>query len=69
VASLPKSKRGIKRLPDPHGDHALTVTDGQTRVGAVCRQGQEFFAFNINDKCLGCFDSAIEAARAIGARP
>lgn len=57
-----------KRLPDPHAPNALAVNDGRDCVGHVVRQGSEFFAFDIEDKCVGVFDTAIEAARKIGSR-
>lgn len=59
------SKR--RQLPDPHAPHALAVTDGQQQVGTVVRQGDEFFAFDAAGKCLGVFDTTIEAVRRIPA--
>ena len=56
-----------RKLPDPHAPHALAVTDGQQTVGSVVRQGDEFFCFDAEGKCLGVFDTAIEAVRRIPA--
>lgn len=58
-----------RKLPDPQATGALAVTDGQIQIGAVVRQRNEFFAFDINGKCIGVFDSMIEAARRIPAIP
>jgi hypothetical protein len=44
------------------------VYDGQARAGTVIRQGEEFFAFDANGKCIGLFDSMIEASRKIPRR-
>jgi hypothetical protein len=57
-----------KQIPNPRAPEALAVCDGQERVGSVIKQAGEFFAFDINDRCLGTFDTLIEAARKIGAR-
>ena len=57
-----------KRIPNPHADGALALTDGQDLIGHVVKQDGEFFAFDINDQCLGTFDTMIEAARKIGGR-
>ncbi len=66
MTGLPKSNRGRKRkLPDPYAPYALTVTDGQEHIGSVVRQDDEFFAFDAEGKCLGVFDTTIEAARCI----
>jgi hypothetical protein len=65
---LSKSDRtGKRKIPDPHAPDALTVTDGQERAGSVVRQDDEFFAFDAEGKCLGAFDTAIEAVRRIPA--
>jgi len=57
-----------RKLPDPHADNALALNDGQQKIGSVVRQGDEFFAFDINDNCLGVYDTLLEAARKIGRR-
>jgi len=54
-----------RKLPDPRALHALAVNDGQVQIGTVVREGAEFFAFDAAGKCVGVFDTAIEAARAI----
>lgn len=57
-----------KIIPDPHGPSALALNDGQDLIGHVVKQDDEYFAFDANDKCLGTFDTLIEAARKIGGR-
>jgi hypothetical protein len=47
---------------------ALGIYDGQERAGTVVRQGELFYAFNSVGRCIGAFDSMIEAARAIPRR-
>jgi hypothetical protein len=54
-----------KRPPNINAPGALGVFDGQLRVGTVIRQDGEFFAFDADGKCLGTFDTAIEATRKI----
>jgi hypothetical protein len=39
------------------------------RIGNVVRQGNEFFAFGPDGRCIGVFDTTIEAVRAIPAIP
>jgi hypothetical protein len=34
-------------------------------AGTVIRQGEEFFAFDADGKCIGSFDSMLEATRKI----
>jgi hypothetical protein len=54
-----------KRPPSINAPGALGIYDGQERAGTVIRQGEEFFAFDANGKCIGVFDSMIEATRKI----
>ena len=56
---------GGKRPPSINASGALSIYDGQERAGTVIRQGEEFFAFDANGKCIGSFDSMIEASRKI----
>jgi hypothetical protein len=58
---------GKRKLPDPNAEGALHVTDGQQKVGSVVRVGPDFFAFDAAGRCIGAFDSAIQAARKIPA--
>jgi hypothetical protein len=68
VAGLSKSNQARKRkVPDPHAPYALAVTDGQEQAGTVVRQDNEFFAFDAAGRCLGVFDTMIEATRRIPA--
>ena len=55
----------IKRPPSINAPGALGIYDGQVRAGTVIRQGEEFFAFDADGKCIGVFDSMIEASRKI----
>jgi hypothetical protein len=55
----------IKRPPPISSPGALGIYDGQERAGTVIRQGEEFFAFDANGKCIGSFDSMLEATRKI----
>ena len=55
----------IKRPPSINAPGALGVFDGQTRAGTIVKQGGEFFAFNSDGKCIGTFDTQIEATRKI----
>jgi hypothetical protein len=54
-----------KPVPNINTPAALGVFDGQTRVGTIVKQGGEFFAFNADGKCVGTFDTQIEATRKI----
>ena len=54
-----------KRPPSINAPGALGVFDGQTRAGTIVKQGGEFFAFNADGKCVGTFDTQIEATRKI----
>jgi len=55
----------IKRSPSINAPGALGIYDGQVRAGTVIRQGEEFFAFDADGKCIGSFDSMLEATRKI----
>jgi hypothetical protein len=57
-----------KQVPNINTVGALGVYDGQARAGTVIRQGDEFFAFDADGKCIGVFDSMIEASRKIPRR-
>jgi hypothetical protein len=54
-----------RRIPSINAPGALGIYDGQERAGTVIRQGEEFFAFSADGKCIGVFDSMIEATRKI----
>ena len=54
-----------KRPPSINAPGALGIYDGQERAGTVIRQGDEFFAFDVRGKCIGVFDTMIEASRKI----
>ena len=54
-----------KRIPSVNAPGALGVFDGQTRAGTIVKQGGEFFAFDADGKCIGTFDTQIEATRKI----
>ena len=54
-----------KRPPPISSSNALSIYDGQKRAGTVIRQGEEFFAFDAGGKCIGVFDTMIEATRKI----
>ena len=54
-----------KRIPNINTTGALGVYDGQERVGTIIKQDGEFFAFDADGKCLGTFDTQIEATRKI----
>jgi hypothetical protein len=54
-----------KQLPPISSPNALGVYDGQTRAGTIVKQGGEFFAFDGAGRCIGTFDSMIEATRKI----
>jgi len=54
----------IKR-PNPNVPNALSIYDGQERAGCVVKDGNEYFAFDASGRCLGSFDSTIEAAKKI----
>jgi hypothetical protein len=57
-----------RRPPSINSAGALSVYDGQNRAGTVIRQGEEFFAFDASGKCIGVFDTMIEASRKIPRR-
>ena len=50
-----------KQIPSINAPGALGIYG----AGAVIRQGEEFFAFDADGKCIGVFDSMIEASREI----
>ena len=54
-----------KRPPNINAPGALGIYDGQERAGTVVRQDGEFFAFDAGGKCVGVFDTMIEATRKI----
>jgi hypothetical protein len=54
-----------KRPPNINAPGALGIYDGQQRAGTVVRQDGEFFAFDADGKCVGVFDTMIEASRKI----
>jgi hypothetical protein len=54
-----------KRPPSISSPNALGIYDGQERAGTVIREGEEFFAFDAAGKCIGVFDTMIEASRKI----
>jgi hypothetical protein len=54
-----------KRIPNINAAGALGIYDGQDRAGTVIRQDGEFFAFDAEGKCIGTFDTMIEATRKI----
>jgi hypothetical protein len=54
-----------KRPPPINTPGALGIYDGQDRAGTVVRQGDEFFAFDAGGKCVGVFDTMLEASRKI----
>ena len=54
-----------KQIPNINAAGALGVYDGRARVGSVIKQDGEFFAFDAEGKCLGTFDTMIEATRKI----
>ena len=54
-----------KQPPSINAPGALGVFDGQTRAGTIIKQDGEFFAFDADGKCLGTFDTQIEATRKI----
>jgi len=56
-----------KPLPDPNADNALAVCDGQSRIGSVVKQNDEYFAFDERGKFIAIADSMVEAARKISA--
>ena len=55
----------LKRPPSINAPGALGIYDGQERAGTVIRQDGEFFAFDADGQCIGCFDTMIEATRKI----
>jgi hypothetical protein len=54
-----------KLVPNINAPGALGIYDGQDRAGTVIRQGEEFFAFDADGKCIGVFDTMLEATRKI----
>jgi hypothetical protein len=54
-----------KRPPNINAPAALGIYDGQERAGTVIRQDGEFFAFDAEGKCIGTFDTMLEATRKI----
>jgi hypothetical protein len=54
-----------KQPPRLNAAGARGIFDGQTRVGTIVPQGDEFFAFDASGKCIGSFDSVLEASRKI----
>jgi hypothetical protein len=54
-----------KRVPSISAPGALGIDDGQARAGTIIKQDGEFFAFDADGRCLGTFDTQIEAARKI----
>jgi hypothetical protein len=54
-----------KQPPNINAPGALGVYDGQSRVGTVIRQDEEFFAFDAAGNCLGVFDTMLEASHKI----
>ena len=69
ISSRTRRGQGSRKreLPNPFAPYALTVTDGQERVGSIVRQDDEFFGFDAEGKCLGVFNTTIEAVRRIPA--
>jgi hypothetical protein len=57
-----------RQPPSLNSPNTLAVHDGQTRIGSIVKQDGEFFAFDAAGRCLGAFDTQIEAARKIPAR-
>ena len=54
-----------KQIPSINAPGALGIYDGQCRAGTIIKQDGEFFAFDADGRCLGTFDTQIEAARKI----
>jgi hypothetical protein len=65
---MPAALQKPKRPPPINTPGALGIYDGQARAGTVIRQGDEFFAFDAAGKCIGAFDTMIEASRKIPRR-
>ena len=55
----------MTKIPNINTAGALGVYDGQDRVGTIIKQDGEFFAFDADGKCLGTFDTQIEATHKI----
>jgi len=55
----------IKRPPPISSPGALGIYDGQERAGTIIKQGAEYFAFDADGKCIGTFDTMLEATRKI----
>jgi hypothetical protein len=56
-----------RRLPSLNSPNSLAVYDGQQRLGTIIKQDGEFFAFDGDGRCVGTFDTQIEAVRKIPA--
>ena len=54
-----------KQPPSINAPGALGVFDGQTRAGTIIKQDGEFFAFDAAGRCVGTFNTQIEATRKI----
>jgi hypothetical protein len=54
-----------KQPPPISSPGALGIYDGQDRAGTVIKQDGEFFAFDAEGKCIGTFDTMLEATRKI----
>jgi hypothetical protein len=54
-----------KHIPNINAPSALGIYDGQDRAGTIIKQDGEFFAFDAEGKCIGTFDTQIEATRKI----
>jgi hypothetical protein len=57
-----------KQPPRLNAVGARGVYDGQQRVGTIVPQGGEFFAFDAAGKCIGSFDTVLEASQKISRR-
>jgi hypothetical protein len=55
------------RARRPSADQALTVYDGQHRVGSVVERNGGFFALDVHDRRVGVFPNQSEAMRALPA--
>jgi hypothetical protein len=51
----------------PSADNALTVYDGQRRVGSVVENGGKFLTYDIDDLHVGVFATLRDAMRALPA--
>jgi single-strand DNA-binding protein len=52
-----------KQIPSINAPGALGIYDGQDRCITIIKQGGEFFAFDAEGKCIGTFDTMLEATR------